>query len=123
VWHMSLVVSAYSKRATGSTNTLEPDDPTECLAGFESYRTKLYGSQASKVLGLSLLTRLGSGDLYAEGADLQRLKAEVDLALANLDMFEAEAGAPSKELRRRFENILKAISRASQVENGGVVIW
>ena len=66
---------------------IEPDSPSEELAGFESYRKKLYGSQAAVSLGLRLLPSLATQDLYAEGPQLERLRGEAELVLANIGSF------------------------------------
>jgi hypothetical protein len=101
---------------------IEPDNPSEELAGFESDRQKLYGSQAAVSLGLKLLPSLATEDMYAEGPDLERLRGEVEFALVNIGLFEVESGASAENLRSRFENIICAIHRVSRV-GGGVVIW
>jgi HEPN domain-containing protein len=101
---------------------IEPDNPSDELAGFESYRQKLYASQAAVSLGLKLLPSLATENVYAEGSDLERLLGEAELALANIGLFEVELGASAESLRPRFENIICAIHRASRL-GGGVVIW
>jgi hypothetical protein len=119
---MSLSVHAYVRNAQGKMSFIEPDDPSEELAGFEVYRRTLYGSRAAILLGLRLLPRLAEGDIYAVGDDLVILRADAEMALTNLRMFEAESGATAERLRPRFENILRAIDRAERA-GGGVVIW
>lgn len=74
------------------------------------------------MLGLQLLPTLNGSDLYAEGVDVERLRAEAELALANIPLFEVETGATSDSLRPRFENIIAAARQASAA-GGGVVIW
>lgn len=101
---------------------IKPDQPSQDLAGFESYRRQLYGSRAARALGLTLLPTLEGGDIYAEGEDVNRLRAEAELALANVELFVAEAGASAESLRPRFANIIAAAHRAAAV-GGGVVIW
>jgi hypothetical protein len=41
---MTLVINAYVRDSSGAMDFIEPDSPSEELAGFESYRQKLYGS-------------------------------------------------------------------------------
>jgi hypothetical protein len=119
---MTLVVSVYVRDSSGSMDIIEPDSPSEELAGFESYRQKLYGSQVAVSLGLKLLPSLATKDVYAEGPALEQLRDEAELAIANIGLFEAESGASAESLRPRFENIICAVHRASRV-GGGVVIW
>jgi len=119
---MSLSVSVYVRGASGEMNFVEPESDSAELAGFESYRTTLYGSQAAKSLGLTLLPSLATHDVFAEGTELERLRRESELALANIDKFVAESGAPGERLRCRFENIIAAVDKARRL-GGGVVIW
>jgi hypothetical protein len=74
-------------------------------------------------LGLALLPLLADGDLYAEGENLARLKAEAELLLDNLDVVAEETGTHRNYVELRIRNILNAIDRAQLVSNGGVVIW
>jgi hypothetical protein len=119
---MSLLVNAYTRGPDGRMAIIETEDRSLELAGFESYRQQLYGSLAARSLGLQLLPTLDGSDVYAEGVDVERLRAEAELALANVELFEAETGASSESLRARFENIIAAARRAAAV-GGGVVIW
>ena len=119
---MSLLVNAYTRGPDGEMIIIEPEDHSHELAGYESYRQQLYGSRAALALGLQLLPILDGGNVYAEGEDVERLRAEAVLALANVGLFEAETGASSESLRARFANIITAASRAAAV-GGGVVIW
>lgn len=119
---MSLLVNVYTRTPDGEMVFVHPAEHSEELAGFESYRRKLYGSEAARVLGLRLLPKLDGEDLYVEGADLDRLRAEAEMALANVERFEAETGVTVERLRPRFENIIAATQRAAELD-GGVVIW
>jgi hypothetical protein len=101
---------------------IEPEDHSQELAGFESYRQKLYGSRAARELGLRILPTLDGSDVYAEGEDVERLRVEAELALTNIGRFEAETGATAEGLRSRFENIIAATRQAVAL-GGGVVIW
>lgn len=119
---MSLLVNAYTRDPEGRITIINPAEHWQELAGFESYRQQLYGSRAARALGLLLLPTLDGGDIYAEGAEVKRLRAEAELALAHVESFVAEAEATVESLRPRFENIIAAARRAAEV-GGGVVIW
>lgn len=119
---MSLLVNAYTRGPDGQMEIIEPEDHSLELAGFESYRQRLYGSQAARSLGLQLLPTLDGSDVYAEGDDVERLRDEAELALSNIELFVPEADDTAESLRRRFENIIAATRRAASV-GGGVVIW
>jgi hypothetical protein len=101
---------------------IDPEDHSQELAGFETYRQRLYGSRAARALGLQILPTLDGSDIYAEGPEVERLRAEAELALAHIESFVAEAEAPAESLRPRFENIIAAARRAAGA-GGGVVIW
>ena len=77
------------------------------------------GAIAHESIGLPTLD---GGDIYAEGDDVERLRAEAELAMINVGLFEAETGASAESLKARFENIIAATRRAAAVR-GGVVIW
>jgi hypothetical protein len=120
---MSLLVNVYTRDPNGKMTFIDPAHPSEELAGFESSRQRLNGSPAARQLGLRLLPALDGGDVYAEGEeDVERLRAEAELALANVELFVEEAGASAERLRPRFENIIAAARRAASL-GGGVVIW
>lgn len=119
---MSLSINVYIRGPDGRMDILRPEEHAQELAGFESYRQRLYGSRAARALGLRLLPTLDGGDLFAERAEVARLRAEAEVALANLEMFIPESGASAESLRPRFENIIAAAVRAEEV-GGGVVIW
>ena len=90
---MSLLVNAYTRGPDGRMVFIDPPHPSEELAGLESYRQRLYGSRAAHSLGLRLLPTLDGGDVYAEGAAVEQLRAEAELALAHAELFPAEAEA------------------------------
>ena len=119
---MSLLVNAYTRGPDGRMEVIEPEDHAQELAGFESYRQRLYGSRAARSLGLQLLPTLDGSDVYAEGEEIEQLRAEAELALANIELFVAEVEATAESLRPRFENIVAAARRAAAL-GGGVVIW
>jgi hypothetical protein len=117
---VSLIVYAYRREGDRFSDLdAKPTPPRNQLAGFESWRQSIYGSAAAKKLGLRLLPTLGDGhDIYAEGADLDRLKSEAEMMLANLEGISPE---DPEGVRFRLENILEAIRLAKQA-GGGVYV-
>jgi hypothetical protein len=140
---MSLIVYAYKRdRATRKMSDLDakPTPPRNELAGFESWRQSVYGSPTARSLNLVLLVSLGQNqDVYAEGADLDRLKSEVEILLANvntiapggkdqqgnqiINAFALQGGVRvpadhESAIRFRLENILEALRLAKEVTNG-----
>ena len=65
---------------------------------------------------------LAEGDIYAEGADLGILLKEVEIVVANLELFTEDAESTVETLRLRVVNILTAVERAISTGRG-VVIW
>ena len=117
---MTLTVNAY-KREGEKTSFVEVDY-SETLAGIEICRTALWGHEAARSLGLTLLPSLAETDIWVEGDDLDRLEWEVQTILANLGRLEKETGCGADYIQVRSGNILRAIARARGV-GGGVVIW
>jgi hypothetical protein len=139
---MSLIVYAYKRDpATGEMSDLDnkPTPPHSDLAGFESWRQSVYGSPTARALNLVLLASLGNRDVYAEGADLDGLKSEVDILLANvstiapggkdergnriMSAFALQGGVQvpvdhESAIRFRLENILEAVRLAKEVTDG-----
>jgi hypothetical protein len=97
--------------------------PGSDLAGPESWRTTIYGSEIVIAGGARLLPLLAVCDLYVESEpDLDALLADCNLIVANLaDISRATDTDPDK-ICHRVENIRQAIHRA-QGASGCVVIW
>jgi hypothetical protein len=117
---MSLIVSPYKRLPDGSTEWLNVANHSAELAGFESTRQTFWGSATTKALGLSLLSTLASGDIWAEGADLDLLEAEIATLSRHLDLF------PDQQAywRVRLANVITAIQIARDLPaaQGGVYI-
>lgn len=47
----------------------------ELLAGFEVYRTEVYGSELAKRLDFNVLLTLASNNIHAKGQKINQLKA------------------------------------------------
>jgi hypothetical protein len=119
---MSLSVHAYVRNGSGKMEILAPEDHSQTLAGFETYRKTFYGGQVARSLGLRLLSSLAEADLYCEGEELLNLRHEASVVLRNINVLAEEAGAESESMQFRVRNILAAIERAQSAQ-GGVVIW
>jgi hypothetical protein len=119
---MTLLVNTFTRSPDGAMQLAEPAEQSQELAGFESYRRKVYGGAMARSLGLQILPTLASSDLYVEGNDVARLLAEAELALANVEVFAAEAETTTDSLAQRFQNIATACRHALST-GGGVVIW
>lgn len=61
-------------------------DPGKDMAGPETYRWKLWGSEAVLSLGCTLLPTLKTTDIYATGEQLEQLDREVTRLQANIGL-------------------------------------
>lgn len=118
---MSLSVNVFSLNPDGSMELIEPKEHSQELAGFESYRQKLYGSKVSRELGFQLLPTLDGSDLYCVGDEVIQLREEANKAIENIELFVEELGVDAEMLSYRFDNIINATKLAEQID-GGVVI-
>jgi hypothetical protein len=136
---MSLTVHARRKVAeSGKSATYEwetPTPPSSEHAGFESWRTSVWGSASARGLGLRILASLAKGDLYVSGQRLAELDAEVKQLQASLRSFVDELLAqgvhivanadPYETIQLRLSNIAEAVRLARAIPDGAgeVVIW
>ena len=118
------------------------------LAGFESWRTSVWGSERVRSLGATFFPQLAAGDLYVEPGQIEQLQAECALLRANLEIVAAgvdprnprgvhgavidgrverrEAEDPHQAfvatVSARLANIEVAARRAREI-GAGVLIW
>ncbi|WAS97965.1 hypothetical protein [Nannocystis punicea] len=116
---MTLITHAYVREADGGMRTLDAEPPRNDLAGPERWRVTVYGSDAARALGLTLLPTLATEDVYAEGEELDVLEREIQVMLANTARWPAIG---LEQLRFRFFNILEAIRLARAEAHGGVYV-
>lgn len=121
---MSLLINSYERdEKTNKIQLHEVEDHSLELGGFENCRKTFWGSYTAERLGLELLCSLREYDLYAEGEHLTQLENEAKTILQFTDVFERETHFSKEFITQRTQNLLRAIARAKEVENGGVVIW
>lgn len=118
---MSMLVTVYGFDENGQEFCVELERGKE-LAGFESSRNKLYGSDLAESLGLTLLPQLKKNDLWIPFEQLDDLKGELELILENVADFSKVSGYDQEYIEARVGNILDAIDLAKKV-NGKVVVW
>jgi hypothetical protein len=120
---MSLIVCTFHRDpVTGAyIDDPYPEEPGHDLAGFEVWRTTVWGADASIRRGASFLPTLAKGDLYIEHEELDAFEAECQLLIQDIEGFAAEIQGESAAIRHRLENFLRAINQARQ-SNGGVYI-
>jgi len=119
---MSLSVNVYIISETGDWIDQAPEFDYQTLAGFESYRTKLYGSEAAKQLGLVILPKLATQDLNISGEEVAQLQAEAELILQDVEKFAEQTDLDAEYIQSRVGNIVLACKIAINA-HGNVVIW
>jgi hypothetical protein len=122
---MALCVDVFFRDDRGDIKVLAYENDGDDLAGLESFRQHLYGSDQAVALGLKLLPTLrASQGVFAESKqELAQLEREAETLLGNLSLFFSYASADDAFMpARRLRNIIKAVRRARRI-GGGVVIW
>ncbi|MEU9186806.1 hypothetical protein AB0D14_20105 [Streptomyces sp. NPDC048484] len=131
---MSLSVDVYVPRAEGGIEVLDIPPGCSDVAGWERWRTEVWGSEPVRSLGARFLPRLATEDLTVAPDEVSALIAECDLIRTHLARIaehmraEPETGpgkSPAEhadDVSRRLDNIVDAARRALNVE-GGIIIW
>ncbi|MFS8199241.1 hypothetical protein ACLVWQ_11200 [Streptomyces sp. CWNU-52B] len=131
---MSLSVDVYVLRAEGGIEVLDVPAGSSDVAGWERWRTEVWGSEPVRSLGARFLPRLATEDLTVAPEEVLDFIAECDLVRTRLARIaehmraEPETG-PGKSLAqhaedvsRRLDNIVDAARRAWDI-GGGIIIW
>jgi hypothetical protein len=125
---MSLSVHVFVHDADGKMQLLDEPPGVSDLAGFESWRTEVWGSEVVRSLGARFFPALAGGDLKVEASHVQAFKDECLLLREKLETIAARtaAGRTVEEHRytisQRLAHIEAAVDRAQATE-GGVLIW
>ena len=119
---MSLSVDVYTTDDNGEMVLHDPKDYSETLAGFESYRTEVYGSELAMRLRFKVLPTLASTDIYAKGQEVNKLKTEAEIMMREASAFAEYVKEDADGIKQRADNIRKACIRARKMQ-GNVVIW
>ncbi len=125
---MSLLVDVFVIEDDGEMRLL--DVPVGCsgMAGFESWRRTVWGSEALRSLGARYFPALADGDLTVAPDQVSDFLAECALVRSNLESFapQREPGARDegyvRQVSERLANIESASLRALE-SGGGVVVW
>jgi hypothetical protein len=120
---MSLIVCTFHRDPVTDAYIDDPypEEPGRDLAGFEVWRTNVWGAEAAIRRGAYFLPTLAKSDLYVEHEELDAFEAECQLLLRDIEGFAAEIQEDGAAIRHRLENFLWAIKQARQ-GNGGVYI-
>ena len=125
---MSLSVDVFVVGEEDQMDVLAVPAGSSDLAGFESWRTVMWGSEAVRSLGATFFPVLASGDLTVAPNQVADFLAECALIRSNLELV-APSADPTKshaeylrQISERLRNIEDACDRAQGVA-GGVLIW
>jgi hypothetical protein len=143
--HVSLTVSVWVKNGSGKSVKDEALGGS-LAAGFENWRTEVWGSPAARALGAHYFPQLADADLYVGAGEMTEFLRECSLLREHLDVIAAGAEllgqhgvavntvtgsvtavGSSREIFReqvslRLANIEAAARRAMEV-GGEVIIW
>ncbi len=125
---MSLLVDVFTADESGESRFLDVPEGSSDLAGFESWRTTVWGSDTVCSLGARFFPQLASDTLRVAPEDVPEFIQEVLLLQNNIESIAARMESPkpvaqrASEITDRLNNILDAAQRASQIR-GGVQIW
>jgi hypothetical protein len=124
---MTLTVDVYVGDADGTMlKVLATPEGGSDLAGFESWRTKVWGSQAVRSLGARFFPQLAESDLYVHIDDMQAFLEECALLRDNLPLISKHAdgsrGDLTETVSTRLANIEHAAVRALGL-GACVVVW
>ncbi|MGW1071600.1 hypothetical protein [Streptomyces sp. NPDC002537] len=119
---MSLLVHTFVYDADGGHDFLEDLEYGDTLAGFESTRTRLWGSEAIRALSSRFFPRLDGADLFVEPDEIDDFLAECEALRPHLDHLAEQSGYYADYVTQRFDNIVAAALRA-KAKGGGIVVW
>ncbi|MFE3864975.1 hypothetical protein ACFXPT_31710 [Streptomyces goshikiensis] len=125
---MSLSVDVFVVGEHGQVNVLDVPEGSSDLAGFERWRTSVWGNETVRSLGASFFPVLAGDDLKVLPDQVREFLTECALIRSNLEVV-APRTDPSKthaeyvrQIAERLRNIEDAAERARGVA-GGVLIW
>ncbi|MFJ9777219.1 hypothetical protein ACIRVF_39310 [Kitasatospora sp. NPDC101157] len=119
---MSLSVDVFVTREDGAVLYLDVPPGCSDLAGHESTRVGLWGSEAARSLGARFLPQLATSDLRVTPDQIQDFLDECATLGSNISLLASSTGQAEDYIAARLDNIISAANRAAQV-GGGVVIW
>ncbi|MFE4873836.1 hypothetical protein [Streptomyces sp. NPDC056682] len=125
---MSLSVDVFVVGTDGELQILDVPEGASDLAGFERWRTTVWGSDTVGSLGARFFPQLSSDDLKVEPSEVSAFLQECALLRKHLEDIATRTVRPRTleehrhALSRRLANIENAANRAQSI-GGGVLIW
>ncbi|MFB7620453.1 hypothetical protein [Kitasatospora sp. NPDC056181] len=125
---MSLSVDVFVLDANGKRRIQDVPDGGSDSAGFESWRTRVWGTEVVRSLGATFLPVLAEADLTVEPEQVPEFLRECFLLRENLERIvtETEPVRTVEEHRHAIYERLAIIEAAAQrasAMGGGILIW
>ncbi|MEU9170136.1 hypothetical protein AB0D34_20390 [Streptomyces sp. NPDC048420] len=125
---MSLAVDVFVRAPDGTRRVLDVPEGCQDAAGFESWRTTVWGSEPVRSLGARFFPALADGDLEVEAGQVHEFLREIALLRAHLDplAYSTEHPRTIEEHRQQIGERLRIIEEAALralLAGGGVLIW
>lgn len=125
---MSLLVDVFAVGTDGELRILDVPEGASDLAGFERWRTTVWGSDVVGSLGVRFFPQLAGNDLKVEPSEVPAFLQECALLREHLEDIVTRTVHPRTleehrhVLSRRLANIEDAANRAQSTEDG-ILIW
>lgn len=119
---MTLLVHTFVYDEPGKLRLLDDPEDGSDMAGFESSRTRLWGSEPARAIGARFFPELAADDLYVQPEDVEDFLAECELMRGHAAELGAQSGYGEDYVAARLANITRAALRARSV-GGGVLVW
>lgn len=125
---MSLLVHVFVLEEDGRRQILDPTAPGGDLAGFERWRTLVWGAEPVRALGARFFPVLATGDLTVAPGDVLDFLRECDLFRTNIpaivptDDPHHSHECFERRVSERLTNIERAAAHALEI-GGGVLVW
>ncbi|MFD5796910.1 hypothetical protein ACFWIO_25980 [Streptomyces diastatochromogenes] len=119
---MSLSVDVVVRGPDGEFDVLDVPEGCDDSVGFESWRWKVWGSDAVRSLGARWFPLLDGEWLEVATEELPEFLAEIALLRAHLDLIGGATGVDPWGIGRRLDTIEAAALRARRL-GAGVLIW
>ncbi|MGW1373081.1 hypothetical protein ACWD6P_02220 [Streptomyces sp. NPDC002446] len=125
---MSLSVDVFVVGADGEPQVQDVPDGCSDAAGFESWRTRVWGAEVVRSLGAVFLPVLAEADLQVEPEQVPAFLRECLLLRENLERIAAD----TEDVRTIEEHrgvisvrlaIIEDAARRASAMGGGVLIW
>ncbi|MEU6674017.1 hypothetical protein [Streptomyces sp. NPDC046925] len=125
---MSLSVDVFVVGADGEKQVLDVPEGCSDSAGFESWRTRVWGAPVVRSLGAGFFPVLADADLHLDPGQVPAFLRECLLLRENLDKIVAGTEPVRSTAEHRAAicdrlSIIEEAARRALAMGGGVLIW